>query len=95
MIVYDVQFTEPSDDAEADNALIEAVHDAAADRARHDRGRAERHDGIFGGEEGLEYSGATPANSNFVADPDDRVRQMSFKLEKLDTLAIAGVRAAG
>ena len=45
VIAYDVQFTEPSDDAEADDALFEAVRDAPNVVLATDRGRAGRHDG--------------------------------------------------
>jgi adenylate cyclase len=94
-IAYDVQFTEPSDDGEADDALIQAVHDAKRVVLATTEVGPSGTTGIFGGEEALEYSGATPANGNLTGDPDDRVRKLDFKLKKLETLSMAAVRAAG
>ncbi len=102
-IAYDVQFTEAQNtgneekDAEADNALIEAV------RAQHHgdsrmvmattevaRGGKTR---IFGGAEGLAYSRAIPSNSNYDNDNDGRIRHMAFKIDGLETFSVAAARA--
>ena len=54
---------------------------------------------IFGGDEGLKYSGATPADTRFLAtetgedNEGDRVRRMPFSLSKLDAFANRGRRA--
>jgi adenylate cyclase len=102
-IAYDVQFTEaqdtgnPDKDAEADNALIEAV------RAQHNgdnrmvmattevaKGGKTR---IFGGAEGLQYSRAIPSNSNYDNDNDGRIRHVAFKIDGLETFPVAAARA--
>ena len=44
---------------------------------------------VFGGGEGLEYSKATPANSNYAPDDDGRIRRMAFKIDGLKTFPIA------
>ena len=80
MIAYDVQFTEPSGDDEADNAIIEAVRAAAPNVVMATTEVGENGEtSIFGGGEGLEYSKATPANSNYSRrrrrpDPPDGVQ---------------------
>jgi adenylate cyclase len=89
-IAYDVQFTQPSRSAAADNALIEAVR-AGAPRVVlgttgvEPGGKTQ----IFGGAEGLKYSRAVPAQSGFIADPDGVIRKMSEAYNGLDSVAIA------
>jgi adenylate cyclase len=90
-IAYDVQFTQPSRSAAADNALIGAVR-AGAPRvvlgttAVGPGGKTE----IFGGAEGLELSRAIPAFSGFVADPDGVMRKMPpASVNDLESFALA------
>ncbi len=100
VIGYAFQFTSESDDVDADNALIEAV--AAAKKFVLGTGDVNP-DGsttIFGGDEGLKYSGATPADTRFLAtetgedNEGDRVRRMPFSLSKLDAFGIAVAKQA-
>jgi adenylate cyclase len=100
VIGYSFQFTSESEDPDADNALIESV--AAAKKIVLGTGDVNP-DGsttIFGGGEGLEYSGATPADTRFLANESgednegDRVRRMPFSLSKLDSFPIAVVKQA-
>jgi adenylate cyclase len=92
-IAYDVQFTEPSDDPDADDALIQSVRDAGnvvlATTEVDNKGGTK----IFGGAEGLDYSKAVPANSLFPNDPGGVFRRTEFQIDKLTTfgLASAGV----
>jgi adenylate cyclase len=92
VIAYDVQFTEQSDNPESDNSLIEAV----ADAPRVVLGTTEVADDgstqIFGGGEGIAYSGATEAASLLPTDADGTVRRMGMSVNTLDTLAIAAAR---
>ncbi|HET6550279.1 MAG TPA: adenylate/guanylate cyclase domain-containing protein, partial [Solirubrobacter sp.] len=91
VIAYDVQFTEPSGDVKADNALIEATR-AAAPRVVMSTTEVDNRTGktsIFGGDQGLKYSKATPANGNVGNDSDGRVRHMAFQLQHLTTFPIA------
>ena len=94
VIAYDVQFTEPSgdtaEDEDANNNLVEAVRSAyptmvMATTEVEAGGRT----GIFGGADGLAYSRATPSNSNYLNDPDGKIRRMGFKLQDLKTFPIA------
>ncbi|HEX2413076.1 MAG TPA: adenylate/guanylate cyclase domain-containing protein [Solirubrobacteraceae bacterium] len=95
VIAYDIQFTEPSDDPDADDALIEAVR--ASPRvvlATTEVGEGGT-TSIFGGGVGLRYSRATPAYSNVALDEDDRVRRLIFESpEGLASFPIASARLA-
>jgi adenylate cyclase len=94
VIAYDVQFTEPSgdtdEDLEADNAIYTAVQNAAprvvlaTTETEKDGSTA-----IFGGGEALAESKATPSNSNYINDPDGRIRHMAFELQNLKTFPVA------
>jgi adenylate cyclase len=89
VIAYDVQFTEPSGDDEADNALIESVRAAypsvvLATTEVEAGGRTQ----LFGGGEGLAYSRALPSNSNYLLDRDGKIRHTAFKLQDLPTFPI-------
>jgi adenylate cyclase len=97
VIAFDVQLTEASgdsdEDIEADNAVLESVRAAAptvvmATTEVEKGGRTS----IFGGGEGLEYSKATPANSNYAPDDDGRIRRMAFKIDELTTFPIAAAQ---
>jgi adenylate cyclase len=87
-----VQFTDASEDPEADDALVQAVADAPRVVLGTTAVGANGTTGIFGGEEGLEYSRATPANANIGTDRDGRVRHMPYVVQKLESFAIAAVR---
>ena len=90
VIAFDVQITEPSGDDEADNAIIEAVRAAAPTVVMATTEVGENGEtSIFGGGEGLEYSRATPGNSNYAPDDDGRIRRMAFKIDGLTTFPIA------
>jgi adenylate cyclase len=95
VIAYDVQFTEPSGDGGADNALIEAVRGAAPRMVLATTEVSPDGDTrIFGGGEGLEYSRATPSNSNYSNDIDGRIRRVAFRLQSLETFPLAAARVA-
>ncbi|HEX6388520.1 MAG TPA: CHASE2 domain-containing protein, partial [Solirubrobacteraceae bacterium] len=93
VIAYDFQFTEQTD-PDADNALIEAVR--ASGRvvlAATEVGEGGTTN-IFGGDTGLSYSRATPGNSNFAPDVDDRIRRMPFASQGLESFSLASARLA-
>ena len=48
---------------------------------------------VFGGKEGLAFSRATAANSNYVNDSDGRIRHVAFKLDGLQTFPVVAARA--
>ncbi|MEA2472391.1 MAG: adenylate cyclase [Thermoleophilaceae bacterium] len=92
-IAYDVQFTEPSSDPNADDALIQSVRDAGnvvlATTEVDSKGKTK----IFGGADGLAYSKAVPSDSLFPNDPGGVFRRTEFRIDGLTTfpLAAAGV----
>jgi adenylate cyclase len=95
VIAYDVQFTEPSGNDDADTALILATR-AAAPRIvmATTEVSADGSTRIFGGGEGLEYSRAVPSNSNYSNDVDGRIRRVAFELQGLETFPLAAARVA-
>ncbi len=89
-IVYDVQFTEPSADADADNALVEAV-DAAP---RIVLGTSEVSDdgatNVLGGDDFLAEIGARAASVNLPNDPGGIIRRLAYDESKLESLPVVG-----
>jgi adenylate cyclase len=95
VIVYDVQFTEQSDDVRADNRLIEASRAAGnvvfATTEVGDRGEAN----VFGGSEALRYARATAGNGGLPEDRGGVFRRVTEQIDGLDTLAVAAVERLG
>lgn len=95
VIAYDVQFTEPSGDDEADLKLFDAVMAAngkivlAATEVRAD-GTTD----IFGGGQDLKDSKAVPAFSSFPQDDDAKVRRMERDKNGLITFDLAAAQLA-
>lgn len=95
VIAYGFQFTSESEDEEADLALIEAA--AAAPKLVLGTADVEPNGEttIFGGGEGLEYSGAIPADTTFVLNEDGedaegvRIRKVPVELSNLRTFTFA------
>jgi adenylate cyclase len=87
-IAMDVQFTEASNDAQADQDLAGAV----ANSKRVILATTEVGPGgstqIFGGNDNVKSLNATPAWSGFPVDKDSRIRRMSFSLSGLGSLAL-------
>jgi adenylate cyclase len=99
VIAYDVQFTEPSTslatkklNQQADEDLVDAVHDGKnivmATTEVGELGDTK----VFGSADDLAYSGATAANSNYLPDSDGRIRHMLFRIDNLETFAMAAAR---
>lgn len=90
-IVYDVQFTEPTEPRE-DNALITAVAESRAPvvLATEEVNR-EGESNIFGGEEVLREIGARAGNSAFDPDPGGVYRRLRYATRGLESLAVAAV----
>jgi adenylate cyclase len=94
VIAYDVQFTEPDEDHPADDdLLIEAVRKQPLTVMSTTEVDPNGKTRIFGGALGLRYSRAIPANGNYLPDSDGRIRRDSFRIQKLETFAIAAARA--
>jgi adenylate cyclase len=92
VIAYDVQFTETTD-VRDDNALILATrahpHMVMATTNVNEDGTTQ----VFGGKEGLAFSRATAANSNYLNDSDGRIRHLAFKIDGLQSFPVAAARA--
>jgi adenylate cyclase len=93
VIVYDVQFTEPTEPRE-DGALLAAVERAGnlvlATTEVDDRGGTN----VFGGDDVVSDVRARAANGNFSSDSGRVVRRMAHSVEGLETLAVAAVEQA-
>jgi adenylate cyclase len=95
VIAYGFQFTSESADVDADNALIEAI--AASPKVVLGTADVEPNGeiGIFGGADGLDYSGATPGDTRFLDNeegedaPGVRIRRMPFALSPLRPFSLA------
>jgi adenylate cyclase len=96
-IAYLVQFTQPSPDTGADNALISAVRAGAprvilAATAVDPGGKT----AIFGGDEGLAFSRAIPGFSSFRNDEDGVLRRMPDATENgIESVTYAAARVLG
>jgi adenylate cyclase len=91
VIVFDVQFTEPSDPSD-DDALINAVGNArnvvlATDAANPKNGQTK----IFGGGSILEQIHASAGDSLFPPDADGKIRRMYYQQDHLKTLSVVAV----
>jgi len=91
VIVFDVQFTEPSDTYD-DNALINAVAGAgnvvlATDSANPRNGQT----AIFGGGSILQQIHASAGDSLLPPDADGKIRRMYYEQDHLQTLSVAAV----
>jgi adenylate cyclase len=98
-VAFDIEISEPSGDDEKsireDNALIEAVERGngkvvMAATEVDAQGRT----GILGGDELLREIGARAGNAVIPSDSGGVIRRVWFKLEKLETFAVATVEQA-
>jgi adenylate cyclase len=78
VIAYDVQFTEPSPDVEADNALVLAVQAAPRIVLGTSEVDSRGETNIFGGDEMLARLGARGASVNLPNDPGGVIRRMAY-----------------
>jgi adenylate cyclase len=92
VIVYDVQFTEESDDPRADNRLIEASRTAGNVVFSTTETGEQGESNVFGGGEALAYARAESGNGLFPEDPGGVVRRLPAEIDGLDTLAVAAVK---
>jgi adenylate cyclase len=96
VIAYDVQFSEPSPDAEQDNAFMDAARAAGnvvfATTEVGERGEPN----FLGGQEGIEYARTSVGNGNFDDDPGGIIRRVRYELDRLKTFSVvAAERATG
>jgi adenylate cyclase len=94
VIAYDVQFTEPSDSAAADNALVSAV--AAAPRIVLGTSEVKPNGAtkILGGDDLLRQIGAHPSSVTFPNDPAGVIRRMDYKFSNLTSFAVVAAQLA-
>jgi adenylate cyclase len=88
VIVYDVQFTEPSSDPDADSALLDAI--AAAPRivlATSEVGEKGTTN-VLGGDNVVRDVGAHAASVNFPNDPGGIIRRLAFDESHLESMPV-------
>jgi CHASE2 domain-containing sensor protein len=87
-IVYDVQFTERSEDLEEDNALASSIEQAGgvvlATSDADDDGETR----VLGGNASLDSIGAEAGAANLVNDEDGVISRMPYAIGKLRTLSV-------
>jgi len=95
LIVYDVQFTEPSDDPDADDRLFRAARSAGDVVLSTTETAPDGTSNVFGGVEAQEAAGVTVGNGLFDEDPGGVIRRVQERINGLDTLSVAAVRRLG
>jgi len=95
VVAYDIQFSEESEDPDADIALVEAIRAAGnvvlATTEVNETGVGN----IFNGDpDTIEYSRGTPANSNFENDPGRVIRRMALQIDQLRTFPVVTAERA-
>ncbi len=95
-IVLDVQFTEASDDPEADEALLVAIEDTPVPVILGTGQVLSNGDtSVFGGRQNLEPAGAVAAHTSFPLDDDGHIRRMDPYIAGIPTIANAAAQAVG
>jgi adenylate cyclase len=87
VIVYDVQFTEPTVPAQ-DNALIDAVARAGNVVLATSEVDKHGHTAIFGGDSVLSQIHAKPGDANFPPDSGNVIRRVAYAPEGLKSLSV-------
>ena len=94
VIAYDVQFSEPSPDAEQDNALMDAARAAGNVVFATTEVGENGEPNFLGGAEGIEYARTSVGNGNFDDDPGGIIRRVPFELDQLKSFAVVAVERA-
>jgi adenylate cyclase len=92
VIAFDVQFTEPTDEAD-DNALIEAVGRAGNVVLATTVAGPHGGSNVLGGDALLRRLGARAADTNLVPDSDGVLRTMRYSIDGLKTLGVVAAEA--
>ncbi|MEA2425353.1 MAG: adenylate cyclase, partial [Thermoleophilaceae bacterium] len=92
LIVYDIQFTEPSDKPEDDNALILACKAAKNCILSTTEVDSKGRSGVFGGADGLTFAHALSGDGRFPQDPDGVVRKVAVELQGLKSLSLVAAQ---
>jgi adenylate cyclase len=95
VIVYDVQFTEQSDDAAADEALAQATLDAGnVVLSTTEVGPGGKH-AVFGGNENTDFVKARVGNGLLPEGSSGALRRLPYEIDDLKTLSVVAVERAG
>ncbi|HYM57270.1 MAG TPA: adenylate/guanylate cyclase domain-containing protein [Solirubrobacteraceae bacterium] len=94
-IAYDVQFTEASDDPEADNELVLAIRRAGNVILSTTEVGANAKTNILGGAEAQKFARATPGNGLLPEDSAGALRRVPYAVDGLRALSVATVERAG
>ena len=89
-IVYDVQFTEPSADPDADSALIEAIDDAPRIVLGTSEVGERGESNVLGGDDVVADVGARAASANLPNDPGGVVRRLAYDESGLQSMPVVG-----
>ncbi len=91
VIVYDVQFTEQSDDAAGDEALAQATLDAGnVVLSTTEVGEGGTHN-VFGGKENTDFVKARVGNGSLPEDDTGTLRRLPYEVDGLKTLSVVAV----
>ena len=94
VIVYDVQFTEQSDDADADEALAQATLDAGnVVLSTTEVGPRGEH-AVFGGKKFTDIVKARVGNGLLPEGSSGALRRVPYEIDKLKTLSVVAVERA-
>jgi adenylate cyclase len=94
VIAYDVQFSEPSPDAEEDNAFMDAARAAGNVVFATTEVGENGEPNFLGGAEGIEYARTSVGNGNFDDDPGGIIRRVPFELDQLKSFAVVAAERA-
>jgi adenylate cyclase len=88
VIAYDIQFSEPSERAEEDNAFMDAARSAGnvvfATTEVGERGEPN----YLGGAEGIQYARTRVGNGNYRPDPGGIIRRLPYEIDGLESFAV-------
>ena len=93
-IVYDVQFTEPTD-ARNDNALYDAVARARNVVLATSETDAAGHTDVLGGDANLASAHARAGAANLIADGTGVFREYPYAVNRLESLAVVAAQVSG
>jgi adenylate cyclase len=94
VVAVDIQFTEPSEKWQEDNALIESIGRMGGVVLSTTEVELGGRTNVFGGEEVLNEFDARAANGNYELDPGGTIRKMHYAVDGLVTFAVATAEAS-
>jgi adenylate cyclase len=96
VIAYDVQFSEPSEEALEDNLFMDAARAAGNVVFATTEVGENGEPNFLGGEEGIAYARTSVGNGNFEDDAGGIIRRVPYELDRLKSFAVvAAERATG